>query len=264
MVAMLPAERRSALLDHVAAHGSARVVDLASALGVSRMTVRRDIDELAEQGRLRKVHGGVMTIDGDPSRLPSTGWDARTAEKEAIAEAAAALVEPGMSVGVSGGSTAWHVARRLRAVPDVTVVTNSLPVADLFDDEAFVAESRSAHVVLTGGVRTPARALVGPVAVRTLELLHCDVVFVGVHGLDPRAGLTTPNLLEAETNRALLAAGGRAVVVADHSKWRMVSLTTVADLESADVVISDAGLDPEAVTEIEGHGPEVIVAPSPD
>ncbi|GAA4732461.1 DeoR/GlpR family DNA-binding transcription regulator [Isoptericola chiayiensis] len=264
MVAMLPAERRSALLDHVATHGSARVVDLASALGVSRMTVRRDIDELAEQGLLLKVHGGAMAIDGDTSRPAATGWAAQEAEKEAIARAAASLVEPGMSVGLSGGSTAWHVAHRLRTIPDVTVVTNSLPVAELFDDEALVVEARSAHVVLTGGVRTPARALVGPVAVRTLEVLHCDVVFVGVHGLDPRAGLTTPNLLEAETNRALLAAGERAVVVADHSKWHTVSLTTVADLDAADVVISDAGLAPEAVAEIEQHGPEVVVAPPPE
>lgn len=256
---MLPAERRSALLAVVAARGSANVATLVSELGVSRMTVRRDIDLLAQQGQLRKVKGGVMPAGERGTRTAPSTWELHAAEKAAIAHEAAALVEPGMSVGVSGGSTAWHVARGLLRVADVTVVTNSLPVAALFDDESAIVEARESHVVLTGGVRTPSQALVGPVAVRTLGYLHCDVVFLGVHGIDPHAGLTTPNLLEAETDRALIAAAERTVVVADHSKWKSISLTTIADLDAADLVISDAGLGAEAATELGALGPRVQI-----
>lgn len=257
---MLPAERRSALLAFVSARGSANVVALVDELGVSRMTVRRDVDLLAEQGLLRKVKGGVMPAGDRGSRAARSTWEFRSAEKAAIAREATTLVEPGMSVGVSGGSTAWHVARSLLGVSDITIVTNSLPVAELFDDESAIVEARGSHVVLTGGVRTPSRALVGPVAVRTLGFLHCDIVFLGVHGMDPQAGLTTPNLLEAETDRALIAAGERMVVVADHSKWRSISLTTIADLDAADLVVSDAGLAPEVAAELGSYGPSVQLA----
>ena len=100
-------------------------------------------------------------------------------------------------------------------MPDLTVVTNSPPVAELLHDRG----GDDLTVILTGGVRTPSNALVGPVAVAALRTLHVDTLFLGVHGIDERAGLTTPNLVEAETNRALVACARRVVVCADHSKW---------------------------------------------
>ncbi len=150
-----------------------------------------------------------------------------------------------MSVGLGGGSSTWALARELRGVDDLTIVTNSLPVADVFARPDRADEPYTQTVVLTGGVRTPADALVGPVAVASLEHLHCDVVFLGVRGIDLTAGLTTSNLLEAETNRALVAAGARAVVLADHTKWGAVGLTTIVDLNEVDLVVMDEGLDPK-------------------
>lgn len=259
---MLVSERRRLLVEVVQGLGAARVEELAKQLGVSGMTVRRDIEDLVADDRLVKVQGGV--------RLPSDGaisaWQTSLGrhrpEKEAVAVAAAGLVDPGFTVGVSGGSTAWCLARHLRKVPGLTMVTNSLAVADLFDEAPRAgAVADSAAVVLTGGVRTATRALVGPVAVRSLTGLHCDVVFVGVNGIDPAAGLTTPNLMEAETDRALLATGARAVVVADRSKWRTVSLTTIVDLDAVDVVVTDDGLAPAEVAILRGHVREVVLAP---
>ncbi len=95
-------------------------------------------------------------------------------------------------------------------------------------------------------MRTPSDALVGPFAVAALRSVHVDLVFMGVHGMDAHSGFTTPNLLEAETNRALIEAGGRLVVVADHTKWGQVGLSSIARLDQADIVISDTGLDPDA------------------
>lgn len=262
VVGVLLSNRRDALLAAVQRHGSASISELASEFGVSSMTVRRDIELLAEEGLVIKVRGGVTAVPTIPA--PHERPDVRTfghrREKEAVARLAATLVQPGMSVGLSAGSTAWFVAQAIRSIAQVTVVTNSLAVADLLADDGGREDLPSQAVVLTGGVRTPAGALVGPVATRALSHLHCDVVFISVHGIDPRSGFTTPNLLEAETDRALLASGLRKVIVADHSKWGTVSLTTIADLDAVDTVVIDDGLPDRDVAELRRHVADLRVA----
>ena len=124
----------------------------------------------------------------------------------------------------------------------LTVVTNSVRVADVLHD----AGRPDQTIIMTGGVRTPSDALVGPFAVAALRSVHVDLVFMGVHGMDAHSGFSSPNLMEAETNRALIEAGGRLVVVADHTKWGQVALSSIARLDQADIVISDTGLDPSA------------------
>jgi DeoR/GlpR family transcriptional regulator of sugar metabolism len=116
-------------------------------------------------------------------------------------------------------------------------------------------------VVLTGGVRTPSDALVGPIALTAIRSLHLDVLFMGVHGVTADAGLTTPNLLEAETNRALVAASARIVVVADHTKWGIRGLSRIADLDEVNVFVSDPGLDAGARATIGEHVERVLIAP---
>ena len=262
---MLAAERRSRIVSEVRRTGATAVADLAAALHVSEMTVRRDIDVLAQQGVLDRVRGGA-TIPRVPDRTDvdfTSQARLRLAEKNAIAKSAAALVEPGMAIGLSGGTTAWALARALRGIPDLTIVTNSLPVAEVFARPDRADEPYTQTVVLTGGVRTPADALVGPIAVRALDVLHCDLVFLGVRGVDLQAGLTTSNLLEAETDRALIAAGSTSVVLADHSKWTAVGLTTIVDVEDVDRLITDDGLAADAVEQLSSHV-DVIVANSAD
>ena len=127
----------------------------------------------------------------------------------------------------------------LRGIPGLTIVTNSVPAAQALADTA----STSGHqVVLTGGTRTPSEALVGPIAVQSLRGLHVDLVFLGCHGLDLKAGLTTPNLVEAETNRALIESGRSLCVVADHTKWEIVGLGTIIGLEGVATLVTDSGL----------------------
>ncbi|TDD64104.1 DeoR/GlpR transcriptional regulator [Jiangella aurantiaca] len=241
---MLAAERQALILDEVQRRGAATVGELAGRFGVSEMTIRRDLDALVARGALDKVHGGATSKRSPSTEEPGfrTKQLRQQAEKEAIARSAAALVDPGSAVGLSAGTTTWTLARRLRAIPRLTVVTNSIRIADeLYDDDR-----TDLDVVLTGGVRTPSDALVGPVAVSSLHQLHLDVVFLGVHGIDAGAGFTTPNLLEAETDRALVAAGRRLVVVADHTKWGMVGISTIAKLDEADVLVTDDGLPADA------------------
>jgi DeoR/GlpR family transcriptional regulator of sugar metabolism len=117
--------------------------------------------------------------------------------------------------------------------------------------------------VLTGGVRTPSDALVGPVAVNALRSLHVDWLFLGVHGFDDRAGFTTPNLEEPETNRALIGSARQVVVTADSTKWGVVGLSSMAQLEDVDIVITDDGLDPEGQRVLHSRVPRLIIARPP-
>src|SRR3954468_3935200 len=261
---MLARQRQEVILDQVRSSGGARVSDLVDSLGVSDMTVRRDIEVLARRGLVARVHGGATAVAGRSAEEP--GFAAKsslqTAQKDAIARAAAGLVEAGASVAVSGGTTTYALARELRQVPDLTVVTNSVPVAELLHRELLHRERSGPAVVLTGGERTPSDALVGPLAVAALRTLHVDWLFLGVHGVDGRAGFTTPNLVEAETDRALIASARRVVVTADSSKWGVVGLSSIARLDEVDVLVTDDGLDPDAARVVRSRVGRLVVAPT--
>jgi DeoR/GlpR family transcriptional regulator of sugar metabolism len=243
---MLARQRQALILERVRETGAVRVAELARDLGVSDMTVRRDLEVLHEHGLLEKVHGGATTLSGLASFEP--GFAAKStlqqSEKAAIAAAAAERVEPGMAIGISAGTTTHGLAARVAEVPGVTIVTNSIRVADVLNRTG----RRDQTVILTGGVRTPSEALVGSFAVSQLRTVHLDQVFMGVHGMDAKAGFTCPNLLEAETDRALIEAGRRLVVLADHTKWGVVGIASIGDLRQADVLISDHSLPPDART----------------
>lgn len=241
---MLARRRQDVILERVRAHGSVRVSELVDQLGVSDMTIRRDITQLSRRGLVDRVHGGAAAASGRSSEEP--GFAAKSvlqrAEKRAIGALAASLVDTGASVAISAGTTTVQVALALRQVADLTVVTNSPPVAEILHDPL----RRDRTVILTGGMRTPSDALVGPVAVRSLETLNVDWLFLGIHGFSAREGLTTPNLVEGDTDRALVHAAANVVVVADSTKWGVVGLSTIAALDDVDVLVCDEGLDEEA------------------
>ncbi|MFN0280430.1 MAG: DeoR/GlpR family DNA-binding transcription regulator [Kineosporiaceae bacterium] len=256
---MLARQRQERILEEVTLTGGARVSDLVELLGVSDMTIRRDIAALARKGLVSRVHGGATAVSGRSADEP--GFAAKsglqTLEKAAVAQAAAALVSPGDSVAISAGTTTYAVAAQLRRVPNLTVVTNSLPVAELLHASA----RDDLTVILTGGVRTPSDALVGPVAVAALRSLHVDWLFLGVHGIDGRAGFTTPNLVEAETNRALIASARQVVVTADSTKWGVVGLSSMARLDEVDVLVTDVGLEHDARRVVETRVGRLVLAP---
>lgn len=264
---LLAEQRRALIIDEVRRRGGVRVNELTRRLGVSDMTVRRDLDALARQGVLEKVHGGAVPVVEASTHEP--GFEAKSGleltAKEDIARAAAEFVAPGTAIALSGGTTTYALAQQLLDVPDLTVVTNSVRVADVFHSAQRVSGQRqgAATVVLTGGVRTPSDSLVGPVADQAIAALHFDVLFLGVHGISVEAGLSTPNLAEAETNRRLVQSARRVVVVADHTKWGTVGLSSFAALEQVDTLVTDAGLPAEARAEISEHLRRLVVAGEP-
>jgi DeoR/GlpR family transcriptional regulator of sugar metabolism len=265
---LLAEQRRSLILDEVRRRGGVRVNELTRKLGVSDMTVRRDLDALARQGVLEKVHGGAVPVVEASTHEP--GFEAKSGleltAKEDIARAAAKLVAPGAAIALSGGTTTYALAQQLLDVPDLTVVTNSVRVADVFHAAQRTSGPRqgAATVVLTGGVRTPSDSLVGPVADQAIAALHFDLLFLGVHGISVEAGLSTPNLAEAETNRRLVQSARRVVVVADHTKWGKVGLSSFASLERIDTLVTDAGLPDEARGVVVEHLRRLVVAGEPD
>ena len=255
---VLAPQRHAYILDRLRAEGAVRVSDLTRELDVSDMTVRRDLEGLEALGLLVKVHGGATLLHESALREPrfDTKRNLEHEAKLSIARTAAAMVEPGMAVAVSAGSTTYEVSRRLAEIPRVTVVTNSVPAAEVL----YHGGRSDQTIILSGGVRTPSDALVGPFAVAALRAVNVDLVFLGVHGMHRRAGFTTPNMLEAETNRALIETGRRLVVTADHTKWGVTGVSTITRLGQADIVISDTGLEADARTVLSEQVGELILA----
>ena len=250
-------ERRGRLLDLIRVRGFAALEELVRELGVSESTIRRDLDALEEQGSAKRTHGGVLYAGGMPrlaefdERQPAN-W----AAKRAIASHAADRIGDGETVLLDGGTTTYEVARLLVG-RSLQVVTNSLPVANLF-----ASESRSDLVLLGGYVSPRTGVCLGPYANELLGRLHVTTTVLSAAGI-AEEGLFNAHLLLAETEQAMLRAAGRVMVVADSSKFGRKSLTLVAPLSDIDVVVSDDGLAAECQARIAAAGPDLVVAVVP-
>ncbi|HSK99701.1 MAG TPA: DeoR/GlpR family DNA-binding transcription regulator [Rubrobacteraceae bacterium] len=252
---MLREQRQQAILEEMEKAGSVSVAALSELLGVSDMTVRRDLEELSARALLRKVHGGAVPVPRTAVE-PHFAQKQRLnrAEKRAIARAALGFINSGDTVAFSAGTTTWQIAETLkRDRGSLTFITNSTNIALTLQENGWE------RIVLSGGMfRTPSDALVGPFADRTLRTLNSDVLFLGVHGVHPGAGLTTPNTAEAETDRCLVAGAQKVVVVADHTKLGIIALAKIASLSAVDVLITDRRAPDETLREIESSGVRVI------
>ncbi|MFJ3958319.1 DeoR/GlpR family DNA-binding transcription regulator [Arthrobacter sp. NPDC090010] len=260
---MLQAARHQAILEMVQKERIVKVSDLADALKVSAMTVRRDIESLSDSGLLERIHGGAKILGDAGTHEP--GFELKstqfTTEKQAIAGIAAQRITEGMAVGLSAGTTTWALAQELVKGPAITVVTNSIRTAEIFYRSTTV-NSRT-DVILIGGQRTASDALVGPLATGALKTINLDVTFLGVHGMDAQAGFSTPNVLEAETDRAFISSSRKLVVVADHSKWGVQGISSIAALEQADELITDPGLGQNARSTLQESIRKLTIAPLP-
>ena len=243
-------------MDLVTRNGGVRVAEVVEALGISEMTVRRDITELVSAGLVERVHGGAVAA-GPSSMEPrfATKSEQHTNEKHQIALAAAKLVRPQDSLALSGGTTTLAVARALTELehfPTLTIITNSLPAANLLFDAADTAREQ--------GHRTPSAALVGLTGIDALSSLRVEWSFMGTHAFDARVGLMTPNLSEAATNRALVRCARTTVAVMDVSKWDALGLQCFCSLDDLDVLITDRSPEPQTVAHLEDHGITLTIA----
>jgi DeoR family transcriptional regulator, aga operon transcriptional repressor len=261
-----PAARRSAIAALVADRGFVRVTDLATEIGVSEVTVRSDLSALEAGGQIARVHGGAMprAATVEPSFEQAISRDAAT--KRAIGEAAAALVESGMSVILDVGSTSLAVAEALvaratnpkttPALTDVVVITNGLSIA-----LALEPAMPRVTVVVTGGTLRPLQhSLVNPGASSSLEALHADLAFIGCNGVDAVHGVTNINLPEAEVKRQMLRSAARSIVLADASKLGQRHLGSVAPAASFALLITAGAVQKGVLRALEKRGLPALVA----
>ena len=235
------------------AHEAVTVGQLVQHLGVSEATVRRDLDALQSSGLVRRTHGGAIWAPLHELPYPARG-SRRVAEKRAIARAAALLVAPGDTLFLGGGSTTLHLAGLL-VDADVTVVTNSLPVA------TELSRGRRGQVIVIGGtLRTPEQSMVGPRAVESIRSYRAGIAFLGVPALDAEQGFTADGDVEAATDLAFIDNAKRCVVVADHSKLGRVATTHVVPLAAIDTVVTDTGAPTDVIDELRSAGSNVVVA----
>ena len=234
--------------------GFVSIEEITKEMGVSESTARRDLDALEDQGTARRTHGGVVYAGGIP-RIAEFGerqpdhWPA----KRAIAVRAAESIADGETVLLDGGTTTYEVARLLVG-RSLQVVTNSLPVANLF-----ASESRTDLVLLGGYVSPRTGVCLGPYANELLGRLHVTTTVLSAAGITAE-GLFNAHLLLAETEQAMLKAAGRVMVVADSSKFGRKSLTLVAPLDAINLVVSDDALSPAWRNQITSAGPELRIA----
>ncbi|MCC6494730.1 MAG: DeoR/GlpR transcriptional regulator [Propionibacteriaceae bacterium] len=238
---LYPARRRAEMLEFLRERGQASIHELSAEFGVSEDTVRRDVDILATQGSVDRTHGGV-TISPD-DRLNTVipfvkRIDAQAAAKDAIARAAAALIDEGQSVIINGGTTTLALAKYLATKRGITVVTNNLPLPQ----ELYSRGVREIYV-LGGSYRLRSQVTIGPVALSDgtgkPRSIHADWAIIGVGGVSDEGTVWTSSLPEAGMMRAMMDCASQTLLLADSSKFGKREFAEVADLSAATTLITE-------------------------
>jgi len=252
---MFAEERKQQILAALQRAPAVRVADLGRKLQASVASIRRDLADLERSGLLKRTHGGAISNRlalSEPSLAEKK--DRYQKEKAAIAAAAAARVEPGDTVFLDSGSTTRAIAQELRGRRGITVVTNALNIG-------WELASSDVELVLTGGhLRGNVVSLVGPIAEQALADIHVDKLFLAGNGIDLLKGVTTPNLAEAQTKRAMIESAREVILVADHSKFGHVAFGRICELTRLHAIITDDGVPREIVAAIEQLGIAVSIA----
>ncbi|MDU2063660.1 MAG: DeoR/GlpR family DNA-binding transcription regulator [Sporomusaceae bacterium] len=243
---MFAEERKAEILQLMKIGQTVKVIELCQHFDVSESTIRRDLQEMEDEGLLQRTHGGAI--------LAQSGYEFSFHEKEVrhlnekqqIAKYAASLVKDGETILLDAGTTTLEIAHFLQN-RSITVGTNSMDIAQKFADDATV------EVLLIGGTfRKSPRSLVGYLANESLKRLHFDKVFLAANGVDLLKGVTTPNATEAETKRYMMLAAEERILAVDHSKLNQKSLCKICDLAELSFMITDQTVKAEVLKQYEG------------
>lgn len=249
-------ERLSKIVELLAGDRRVAVSELSRLLDVSESTIRRDLSLLEKQGLIKRTHGGAVPATStafEPSFIQKEIEFIE--EKQSIGRKAAQMIEEGETVILDSGTTTLQIARYCATKRNLTVVTNSIHIA------LELSGAQEIEVVVVGGsLRKNTYALVGPVAEDGLRGLYADKVFLGVNGISPDRGLSTPNIVEARVKRAMLGAAREAIIVADHSKVGREAFASIAPIDRIQALVTDRGISDSDRRIIEEKGVRVIVA----
>jgi DeoR family fructose operon transcriptional repressor len=253
---MYAEERQHEILRRARAQGRVDVAALADQLDVTAETIRRDLTTLERAGVLRRVHGGAIPVERIGFEPELAARDAvLTDEKDRIAKVALAELPEEGAIILDAGTTTARLAQALPVDRELTVVVNSPAIAVILGPRTNI------NLLLIGGrVRGKTLATVDDWAMRPLADLYVDVAFLGTNGLSVERGLTTPDPAEAAVKRAMIAAGRRTVILADHTKVGNDYLARFGSLSDVDLLITDTGLNDELVSDVEAAGVRVTRA----
>jgi DeoR family transcriptional regulator, aga operon transcriptional repressor len=252
---MLIDERRRHILSLVQNQGRVLVGELSRALGISQITIRKDLEHLQSRGLVQRTHGGALRLQSgalfDPSLQEKQKQHSQ--EKQRIADQAARMVQEGQCVMLDSGTTTTAVAHALKRFSQLTLITNAVNIA------AELASTNFEVILIGGTLRKNSFSLVGPLAEDVLEEMHADILFLGVDGFDVETGITTPNFLESRVNRAMVKASRSVVVVCDSTKFNRRSLSRIIPTSAVHCVITDKNLPREAEEGLRNQNIEVIL-----
>lgn len=253
---MLAQERRQHIFQEIETNGVASVRDLSQRFDVSMITIMRDLQELEQEGLIRRVHGGAISVRGASYEPPFSTREAQFAsEKQRIALKALEFINDGDSLILDVGTTTLEIARALKGKRNLTVLVTNLRAA------IELARQPGIQVIVIGGkLRTSELSMVGHLAEGILRTFQVNKAFIGVSGITLENGLTEFNFEEAGTKRTMFERAQQRIVVADHTKFGRIMLTQVAPLSVADLVITGQELDEEFVKKLTEAGVKLLLA----
>ncbi len=249
-------ERQNQIVQLLVRNRRISVVEICESFEVSEATARRDLETLASQGKLQRVHGGAIPVAHAPPESPMLMRREQQAEcKQRIGRAAAELVHDGDTLVLGSGSTVLQVAQHLRDRRGLTVITNSLPVLNL------MVEIPDITLVSIGGMLFPTElSFIGHIAEQSLEEVRADKAIIGIRAINLEQGLTGEYLPEAQTDRAMLHAAQETIIVADHTKFGRVSAALLVPIESVRTIITDRETPKEFIAGLQERGVRIIIA----
>ncbi|WP_270169465.1 DeoR/GlpR family DNA-binding transcription regulator [Paenibacillus sp. SYP-B4298] len=253
---MLVAERYDFIVQVVNEKGSIRVSELSELCQVTEETIRRDLDKLEQAGKLRRSHGGAVSVKDNQAEIPYSEREiTHIEEKKRIAAAAVSYIEPRDRILLDASTTAWYMASILPDIP-LTVLTNSVKVT------LELSSKEKIQVISTGGILAPrSLSYVGPLAERSLEMYHVDKAFISCKGVHLERGISESNEQQALIKSKMVGMAETVFLLADYSKFGIKAFTHVAHLSDVDVVISDDKLGLEEQRALQELRMDVKIAP---
>ena len=249
-------ERQKQILSLLTRQQRLSVAEIVAQFAISEATARRDLESLASQGKVQRVHGGVIAVEQAPPELPILERESEQLdEKIRIARAASDLVFDKETVFLGSGSTVLEVARHLRNRRNLTVITNSLPVLN-----TLVGINGITVISLGGMLRDSELSFIGHITEQALTEVRADKVIMGTRGVSLEHGLTNDYLQETLTDRAIMKIGRKVIIVADHTKVNRVATALLAPLDSMQTFVTDSNADKKFIQALKKNGIEVIVA----
>ncbi|GGG89398.1 DeoR/GlpR family DNA-binding transcription regulator [Paenibacillus radicis (ex Gao et al. 2016)] len=238
---MLVAERYEKIVQLVNERSSIRVSELSELCGVTEETIRRDLDRLEQAGRLRRSHGGAVSIREQQPETPYAEREITHAEeKKRIAREALSFIQPNDRILLDASSTAWYMASNLPDIP-LTVLTNSIKVA------VELSGKEKIEVISTGGLlASRSLSYVGPLAERSLDAYYVNKLFLSCKGVHLEKGISESNELQARIKHKMIGIADQVILLADASKFGVQAFTHVADLSEVNAIVTDRRI-PDAI-----------------